>query len=89
MKRSLTDRFNHQQLAEIQELIEKLGPEERAELLAWFREAEEPDELVAAVDEGIQAPEEGRVFILEGSIYCWMARKIASGKRSRQFRVGL
>jgi predicted transcriptional regulator len=47
-------------LTEIQEAIEKLGPGERAEL--WFQEAEETDELVAAVDEGIQAAEEGRVF---------------------------
>jgi len=52
-------------LAEIQEAIEKLGPEERAELWTWFQEAEETDELVAAVDEGIQAAEEGRVFTLE------------------------
>ena len=52
-------------LAEIQEAIEKLGPEERAELWTWFQEAEETDELVAAVDEGIQAAEEGRVFSLE------------------------
>ena len=27
-------------LAEIQEAIEKLGPEERAELWTWFQEAE-------------------------------------------------
>ena len=40
-------------LAEIQEAIEKLGPEERAELWTWFQEAEDTDELVAAVDEGI------------------------------------
>ena len=53
-------------LAEIQEAIEKLGPQERAELWTWFQEAEEEtDELVAAVDEGIQAAEEGRVFSLE------------------------
>ena len=52
-------------LAEIQEAIEKLGPEERAELWTWFQEAEETDELVAAVDKGIQAAEEGRVFSLE------------------------
>jgi predicted transcriptional regulator len=55
-------------LAEIQEAIEKLGPEERAELWTWFQEADEADEadeLVAAVDEGIQAAEEGRVFTLE------------------------
>ena len=52
-------------LAEIQEVIEKLGPEERAELWTWFQEAEESDELVAAVDEGIRAAEEGRVFTLE------------------------
>ena len=30
-----------------------------------FQEAEETDELVAAVDEGIKAAEEGRVFTLE------------------------
>jgi predicted transcriptional regulator len=52
-------------LAEIQEAIEKLGPEERAELWTWFQDAEETDELVVAVDEGIQAAEEGRVFTLE------------------------
>jgi len=52
-------------LAEIQEAIQKLGPEERAELWTWFQEAEETDELVAAVDEGIQAAEEGRVFTLK------------------------
>jgi predicted transcriptional regulator len=52
-------------LAEIQEAIEKLGSEERAELWTWFQEVEETDELLAAVDEGIQAAEEGRVFSLE------------------------
>jgi len=36
-------------LAEIQEAIEKLGPEERAELWTWFQEAEESDELVHQV----------------------------------------
>jgi predicted transcriptional regulator len=45
--------------------IEKLGPEERAQLWTWFQEAEEIDELLAAIDEGIQAAEEGRVFSLE------------------------
>jgi predicted transcriptional regulator len=50
---------------EIQKAIEKLGPEERAQLWTWFQEAEEIDELVAAIDEGIQAAEEGRVFSLE------------------------
>jgi predicted transcriptional regulator len=64
-KRSLTDPFIMSSLAEIQEAIEKLGPEERAELWTWFQEAEESNELVAAVDEGIQAAEEGRVFTLE------------------------
>jgi predicted transcriptional regulator len=34
-------------------------------LWTWFQEAEEIDELVAAIDEGIQAAEEGRVFSLE------------------------
>ena len=29
------------------------------ELWTWFQEAEETDELVAAIDEGIQAAEEG------------------------------
>ena len=52
-------------LAEIQEAIEKLGPEERAELWARFQESKETGELIAAVDEGIQAAEEGRVFSLE------------------------
>ena len=52
-------------LAEIQEAIEKLGLEERAELWTWFQEVEETDELLAAVDEGIQAAEEGRVFSLD------------------------
>jgi hypothetical protein len=37
---------------------------ERGEL-TWFQEAEETDELMAAVDEGIQAAQEGRVFTLE------------------------
>ena len=64
-KRSLTDPSIMSSLAEIQEAIEKLGPEERAELWTWFQEAEEIDELVAAIDEGIQAAEEGRVFSLE------------------------
>jgi predicted transcriptional regulator len=50
---------------EIQKAIEKLGPEERAQLWTWFQEAEEIDELVAAIDEGIQVAEEGRVFSLE------------------------
>jgi hypothetical protein len=49
-------------LAEIQETIEKLGPEEQAELWTWFQEVEETDELVAAVDEGIQAAEEALPF---------------------------
>jgi len=44
---------------------EKLGAEERAELWTWFREAEETDELLAAVDAGIRAAKEGRVFTLE------------------------
>jgi predicted transcriptional regulator len=52
-------------LAEIQEAIEKLGPEPRAELWTWFQEVEETDDPVAAVDEGIQTAEEGRVFTLE------------------------
>jgi predicted transcriptional regulator len=52
-------------LAEIQEAIEELGPEEWAELWTWFQEVEETDELVAAVDEGIQAAEGGRVFTLD------------------------
>ncbi|HYY30050.1 MAG TPA: hypothetical protein VE860_19050 [Chthoniobacterales bacterium] len=38
---------------------------QRAELWTWFQEVQENDELVAAVDEGIQAAEEGRVFSLE------------------------
>jgi hypothetical protein len=42
-------------LIEIQEAIEKLAPEERAELWDWFQaqEVEETDEMLAAVDEGI------------------------------------
>jgi predicted transcriptional regulator len=34
-------------------------------LWTWFQKAEEIDELVAAIDEGIQAAEEGRDFSLE------------------------
>ena len=64
-------------LAEIQAAIEKLGPEERAELWTWFQEAEEIDELVAAIDEGIQAAEEGRVFSLE-EIKCKCSRGLRS-----------
>jgi hypothetical protein len=47
-------------LAEIQNAIEKLGPEERAELWDWFQaqEVEETDEMLAAVDEGIRSIEE-------------------------------
>ena len=47
-------------LAEIQDAIEKLGPEERAELWDWFQaqEVEETDEMLAAVDEGIRSIEE-------------------------------
>jgi TRAP-type C4-dicarboxylate transport system substrate-binding protein len=47
-------------LAEIQEAIEKLAPEERAELWDWFQaqEVEETDEMLAAVDEGIRSIEE-------------------------------
>ena len=54
-------------LAEIQEAIENLGPEERAELWTWFQEVEETDELVAAVDEGIQAAEEAEFSLLRKS----------------------
>jgi hypothetical protein len=51
--------------AEILKAIEKLGLEERAQLWTCFQEAEEIDELVAAIDEGIQPAGEGRVFSLE------------------------
>jgi hypothetical protein len=48
-------RFDMNNLIEIQEAIEKLAPEERAELWDWFQaqEVEETDEMLAAVDEGI------------------------------------
>ncbi len=47
-------------LIEIQEAIEKLAPEELAELWDWFQaqEVEETDEMLAAVDEGIRSIEE-------------------------------
>jgi hypothetical protein len=47
-------------LIEIQEAIDKLAPEERAELWEWFQaqEVEETDEMLAAVDEGIRSIEE-------------------------------
>ena len=46
-------------LAEIQEAIEKLTSEERAKLREWFdaQDAEETDELLAAIDEGIRSAE--------------------------------
>jgi hypothetical protein len=47
-------------LTEIQDAIEKLAPEERAELWGWFlaQEVEETDEMLAAVNEGIRSIEE-------------------------------
>jgi hypothetical protein len=54
--------------------IEKLGPEEPAELWTWFQEAEEIDELVAAVDEGIQAAE-----VLQGERLPRARRRAGSG----------
>ena len=54
-------------LAEIQEAIEKLTSEERASLREWFdaQDAEETDELLAAIDEGIRSAETERTFSLE------------------------
>ena len=51
-------------LAEIQEAIEKLTSEERAKLREWFdaQDAEETDELLAAIDEGIRSAETERTF---------------------------
>ena len=53
-------RFDMSNLIEIQEAIEKLAPQERAELWEWFQaqEVEETDEMLAAVDEGIRSIEE-------------------------------
>jgi hypothetical protein len=44
-------------LIEIQEAVEKLAPNERAQLWDWFQaqEVEETDEMLAAVDEGIRS----------------------------------
>jgi hypothetical protein len=49
-------------LTEIQEAIEKLSKEERAELRQWLEAyeedgVEESDELMAAIDEGIRSLE--------------------------------
>jgi len=54
-------------LAEIQEAIEKLALEDRARLREWFdaQDAEETDELLAAIDEGIRSAETERNFSLE------------------------
>ena len=54
-------------LAEIQEAIEKLAPEERTALREWFdaQDVEETDELLAAIDEGIRSAETERTFSLE------------------------
>jgi len=57
--------LSRSRLRRAQKAIEKLGPEERAQLWTWFQEAEEIDELLAVIDEGIQAAEDGRVFSLE------------------------
>ena len=44
-------------LAEIQEAIEKLAPEDRARLREWFdaQDAEETDEPLVDIDEGIRS----------------------------------
>ena len=57
-------------LAEIQEAIEKLTSEDRARLREWFdaQYAEETDELLAAIDEGIRSAETERTFSLEGFV---------------------
>ena len=54
-------------LAEIQEAIERLASEDRARLREWFdaQDAEETDELLAAIDEGIRSAETERTFSLE------------------------
>ena len=54
-------------LAEIQEAIEKLAPEDRTRLREWFdaQDVEETDELLAAIDEGIRSAETERNFSLE------------------------
>ena len=54
-------------LAEIQEAIEKLAPEDRTRLREWFdaQGVEETDELLAAIDEGIRSAETERTFSLE------------------------
>jgi|SRR5271166_404342 len=51
-------------LAEIQEAIEKLAPEDRARLREWFdaQDAEETDEPLVAIDEGIRSGETERTF---------------------------
>jgi hypothetical protein len=66
-------------LAEIQEAIEKLTSEERAKLREWFdaQDAEETDELLAAIDEGIRSAETERTFSLEevrGEIKKWATK---------------
>ncbi len=59
--------FDMSSLAEIQEAIEKLALEDRARLREWFdaQDAEETDELLAAIDEGIRSAETERNFSLE------------------------
>jgi sugar-specific transcriptional regulator TrmB len=54
-------------LAEIQEAIKKLASEDRARLREWFdaQDAEETDELLAVIDEGIRSAETERTFSLE------------------------
>jgi predicted transcriptional regulator len=54
-------------LAEIQEAIEQLPPEDRTRLLEWFdaQGVEESDELLADIDEGIRSAETERTFSLE------------------------
>jgi predicted transcriptional regulator len=66
-------------LAEIQEAIGKLASEDRARLREWFdaQDAEETDELLAAIDEGIRSAETERTFSLEevrGEIKKWAAK---------------
>ena len=66
-------------LAEIQEALEKLASEDRARLPEWFdaQDAEETDELLAAIDEGIRSAETERTLSLEevrGEIKKWATK---------------
>ena len=76
-------------LTEIQEAIEKLASEDRARLREWFdaQDAEETDELLAAIDEGIRSAETERTFSLEevrAEIKKWATKSACDGEGTRR-----